>query len=104
MYPTGELTRLGLRKALIRVRIAGHRWQCTETGSELARPVEVVDGLWAKWRHISPIAKAVGVPLAALLARRLYRRLRKIATIAHYVPMVLAVARMVAGRRSSADA
>jgi hypothetical protein len=100
MYPTGELTRLGVRKALLRVRIASHRWQCAETGAELARPVELVDNLWDKWRHISPIAKAVGVPLVALLARRLFRRMRKIASIAHYLPMVLQVARMVAGRRA----
>jgi hypothetical protein len=100
MYPTGDLDRLSVRKALIRVKIAEHRWQCVQAGSSLARPIEVVDGLVAKWRRISPFAKIIGAPLLLLLARKMSRRLGPLATIARAMPLVFQTARMFAGRKS----
>jgi hypothetical protein len=101
MYPAGELTQLSVRKAMVRVRIAEHRWQCVEAGTELARPVEVVDGLLAKWRRISPVAKAIGTPLALLALRQLvFKRLRHIAAIARAMPLIFQTARMVSSWKS----
>jgi hypothetical protein len=100
MYPTGDLNRLSVRKALVRVRIAEHRWQCVESGAALARPVETVDGLLAKWRRISPFAKIVGAPLLLLLARKVSRRLGPLAMIARAMPLVFQTARLFTGRKT----
>jgi hypothetical protein len=98
MYPAGELTRLSVRKAMVRVRIAEHRWQCVEAGNNLSRPVEVVDGLLAKWRQISPVAKAVGTPLVLLAVKKLFlKRLHHMAGIARAVQVIFQTARMVSG-------
>ena len=72
MYPSGELNRLALRKALLRVRIAERRWECRQNGSELMRPVELADRGLAYWRALSPLVKVAGVPLLLMLTRRLF--------------------------------
>ncbi len=95
MYPTGELTRLGLRKALVQARIAQHRGQCLAAGAELARPLRTVDALLAKWRQVSPVAKVVGPPIALLLFRKLAHRLRHVTALARMLPFVFQTARMV---------
>jgi hypothetical protein len=95
MYPTGELTRLSLKKAMVQARIAQHRGQCVDTGAELARPLETVDALLAKWRQISPVAKVVGPPIALLLFRKVAHRLRRITSFARMLPFVFQTARMV---------
>jgi hypothetical protein len=108
MYPAGELTLLATRKALVRVRIAEHRWQCIEAGAVIVAPVEKLDHALAIWRRISPLAKVIGIPLAMLLARRFVKRAAKYGAFLKFAPIVLQAARMVAGmrgkRRSAADA
>jgi len=97
MYPTGDLERLSMRKALVRLRISAHRGECIEHGAVLARPIETVDDLLAKWRRISPIAKVVGAPVLFWVARKLFRRLGPLAKFARAMPVVFQTARMVSG-------
>lgn len=104
MYPTGELDALALRKAAVRLRIAGHRWQCVEAGAELARPLAWADDLWGRWRRISPIAKAVGAPVVLLVVKKLFGRFGQVASIARAVPLIFQTAKMVAGWKAKADA
>jgi hypothetical protein len=99
MYPSGELDQLAVRKAAIRLRIAGHRWQCVQTGAELARPIEWVDDAWDQWRRISPVAKAVGLPVLLMVMKKFSGRLGGFASLAKWAPMVFQTARMFAGQK-----
>lgn len=98
MYPSGELNRLAARKALVRLRIDGNRWQCAETGAQLMRPVELLDRGLGYWRALSPLVKIAGVPLMLMLTRRLVGRAGRFAGIVRLLPSIFRTVRMFAGR------
>jgi hypothetical protein len=102
MYPSGELNLLGARKALVRVRIAEHRWQCIQAAGELSKPVEFLDRAWATWKKISPLMKMAGVPLTWMLVKRMkiFGRLAKVASFARTLPVILNTAKAVASWRA----
>lgn len=107
MYPAGELNELATRKALLRLRIATRRLECAQAASELARPLGWIDRAVAAWRRISPLTKAVGLPIAMFAAKKLFGRFGGIATAAgklpglfRHLPIVLQAFRAMAGRRA----
>ena len=100
MYPSGELSSLAARKALLRVRIAERRWQCIEHGARLARPLAFVDRGLAAWRNVPPVAKAVGIPLIAYLGRRQLAKAGRLAALVKLAPLALRAARLVASRKT----
>jgi len=99
MYPAGELNLLAVRKALVRVRIAEHRWQCVHAAAELARPVDWVDRRIAQWRRLSPLLRMAGLPVIMLLVKKLklFSRFQEVAALARSLPLVITTARAVAG-------
>jgi hypothetical protein len=105
MYPAGELNLLAARKALVRVRIAERRWQCAADAAEASRPLAWIDGALDCWRQLSPLTKAVGLPLVLLAAKKLAGRfgrsplLRLLPTLLRSLPVVFRTAQAVAGRR-----
>ena len=74
MYPTGKLTELATRKAVLQARIAVRRWECAAAAVELARPVALLDRGIAAWRRISPIVKLLIVPGGLFLTQWLRKR------------------------------
>jgi hypothetical protein len=101
MYPTGELNVLLARKATLRRRIAVRRWQCVEDAQEIARPLAVIDRIYATWKKIRPWVKIAGVPAALLLARSLGGRFRMLRSLGRWAPLLVSIFRGVSKRPRS---
>ncbi len=108
MYPTGDLTELAQRKAILQARIAIRRWKCAQSATELARPLEYVDRGIAMWRRVAPFAKVLAVPAGLMLTRVLGRRKAPgrrrsglIGTLFTVLPLVIRGAKLVQGLRSA---
>ena len=104
MYPSGELDDLAARKELLRVRIAIRRMQCSVAAAELVRPLELIDGLHARWQAISPLVRVAGVPLFLVLAKKFLSRggKAKWLMIFRSLPVVMRAAQAFARTRASA--
>ena len=96
------MNRLEARKALLRLRIAERRLACAEAGAELAEPIALIDRGWLLWKRISPFVKALGVPAAMLLGKKLFRRGTKVASWARFLPLALQAFRFVVPKRPAA--
>jgi hypothetical protein len=108
MPSDGELTRLAERKLLLQARADVRRWECAAAAAELARPLAYVDHGYEAWRRISPIARALGLPLG-LIATRLVQRRRghrarsgRWATLLSAVPAVIRGIKLVNSLRAAA--
>lgn len=105
MYPSGELRILAARKALLEARIAARRWQCAQHSARLAQPIAWIDRAYTQWSRISPVVKALGVPLLFGLGRRMAkRRGGMVSGVLRYAPLVLQGWRMFAKSRARAEA
>ena len=69
MYPSGELSNLARRKAVLQARISLDRLRCVALAAEVARPINWLDRALNQLRKISPIVKLAAVPLGLLLSR-----------------------------------
>lgn len=76
MLADEQLNQLAARKELLRARIGLRRLQTVVIAGELARPLALVDRGIALWRQISPLLKAVGIPLGLLGLKRWFGRSR----------------------------
>lgn len=104
MYPTAELNALDRRKAELRQQIAVTRLQCAALAGEVAKPLELIDRIRARWRKISPIAKLAAIPLALLLRRGALRRgmrLGSLASVWRWAPLVVSGLQMLRARRGA---
>ena len=72
MYPQTDLKYLEQRKSNLRGRIHARRSACAEELGRVLRPVVWGEGLWAKWKAISPIVKLTAVPVGLLLRDKLF--------------------------------
>lgn len=72
MYPQIDLDYLAQRKASLRGRIHIRRSECAVALERVLRPVVWGEGLWVKWKAISPIVKFGAVPLGLLLKNKLF--------------------------------
>jgi len=95
MYPERELTRLGARKAVLRMRIGLRRIQCAQAAAQVARPIEWLDRAREILRRIQPLAMLAAVPIGLLAGRSSNRPLRVLGSIARLVPIVFGAARGV---------
>lgn len=100
MYPTGELTKLAARKDLLRRRIALRRVVTIVVARRIARPLHLLDRIVGEWRRLSPLVKLAGVPLGALLGRRLHRKRRVIGQLIRWGPVLASVWRGFAAART----
>lgn len=55
MYPTGELTGLARRKALLRQSIARRRNECVAAAARVAQPIEWYNRARDLWRRLAPL-------------------------------------------------
>ena len=106
MFGSAQLTALAARKAFLRERLALRRARAVIEARRVARPLHVADALWQRWRQLSPLVKALGLPWALWTGRRLVRRRRTAAglvgTALRFAPLVLAAFRAFKrGRRSA---
>jgi hypothetical protein len=92
MYPQAELTRLAAHKAALRRGIALRRAACTSAAARLAEPIAWLDRMLATWRRLAPLAQLAAVPLAALATRTLFPRLKFLAPLLRWAPLVVSVA------------
>jgi hypothetical protein len=96
MYPSGELNGLAARKEFLRARIAVRRAECAQAAHQIARPIALIDRGLERWRRISPIVRAVGLPLALMLLRKFMNRRHptsKWSTISQALPTVMRAVR-----------
>ena len=100
MYPSGELSLLAARKAVVRRRIAQRRWQCVQDAAALARPLGWISRVVEVWQRISPLVKIAGVPVILTLTRKFFGRAGRVASLARLVPLVLQTAKMVSRWRA----
>lgn len=103
MYPSGELRILAARKALLEARIAARRWQCAQHGVRLAQPIAWLDRACAQWQRISPLVKALGIPVLFGVGRKMAKRGGVVSGVLRYAPLVLQGWRMFAKARTRAD-
>jgi hypothetical protein len=93
MYPTGDLKRLAIHKAILVRDIGRRRADIAEAAARVARPLQWVDKAWSYWRRFSPLAKVLGLPLGAIAARTVFKRLGAIGSLAKWAPLILNVVR-----------
>ena len=93
MYPTHDLKRLAAHKAAMRRGIALHRAQSEASLARLAQPLEWLDRMLASWRRLAPLAKFAAVPLAFLATRSVFSRLKFLAPLVRWAPIVFSAAR-----------
>lgn len=74
MYPSGQLKELAVRKAVLQQRIAVQRARCVLEAAQILPPLQLADELILKFQRMSPLLRAVGLPLGAWLGRRLLQR------------------------------
>ena len=111
MYPNGELNRLAARKTLLQARIAVRRLECTLAVAEIARPFAWIDHLLQTWHRVSPMLKALGVPLALLITRILTRKRKgkptgksKFAALMTALPIIMRFVNMIKDARAGRGA
>lgn len=75
MYPQPDLNLLALRKRTLMHRIRVRRDECADQAHEVLKPVVWIDGLYAKWRAISPLAKLAAVPVGLFITRKFMPKL-----------------------------
>jgi len=75
MYPQPDLSLLALRKHALMHRIRVRREECAGQMHEVMKPVVWIDGLYAKWQAISPIAKLAAVPVGLFVTRKFMPKL-----------------------------
>lgn len=90
MYPDAELTRLSAHKAVLRTRIAVRRAACAAAFHQAARPLALLDRLHALWRRISPLARAIALPVGLFLGRRALPRTGFFGRVLRWSPVVFA--------------
>src|SRR5690606_8967111 len=78
MFASRKLDELAERKLQLHARITVRRMECVVAVSDLAQPIALVDRAWALWRQVSPLAKAVGIPLGLFFFKRLFARRKRI--------------------------
>jgi hypothetical protein len=107
MYPQRELTRLAGHKAALRRHIAVHRAQCVVAAAQVARPLAWLDRAWSFWKRFSPLAQIAAVPLGFFARRSAFSRLKTLAALARWGPLVLGAVRGIGAafksRAESAD-
>lgn len=103
MYPAGELELLARRKTFLRLRITMHRMQITQASSRLARPLGVIEQLWAKWRQISPFVKMAAVPLGMMAKKKFFPKMRIFSALVKWGPAIFSSLRSM-GVGASGDA
>jgi hypothetical protein len=101
MYPSRELKRLEAHKAWLLRDIARHRANCATAATRLARPLDWVDKAWGYWRKFSPLAKVFGLPLGAIAARAVFKRLGALGSVARWAPLIF---NLVRGFKTGASA
>jgi len=72
MYPQIDLKYLEQRKASLRGRIHVRRSESAVAIERVLRPVVWAEGLWMKWKAISPVVKLTALPLGFLLKNKLF--------------------------------
>ena len=95
MYPQRELAQLAAHKAALRRNIALHRAECVAAAARVARPLAWLDRVVALWRRLSPLAAISLVPLGLLLKRTFGPRLRILASLVKWGPLVFGAVRGV---------
>jgi len=108
MYPAQELIRLATRKAALQADIALCRAMCADAASRAARPLAFIDRMMAFWRRLSPVAQFAAAPLAILVQRSVFPRMKFLPQLLRWGPLVVGTVRMIGGvvrnrHRSSAD-
>jgi hypothetical protein len=108
MYPSGELSRLASRKALLHARIAVRRWECAAAVVEISRPIAALDRAAQTWHRISPFVKLLGVPLGLLITRIVSRKRKgkptgksKFAALLTALPIIMRGINMVKDARAA---
>jgi hypothetical protein len=102
MYSQRALTELAAHKAALRGRIARRRADCVLAAREMAEPLRWLDAAAARWRQVSPVLKAVALPLGILLGRAATKRTGLLGTLIRWGPLALGAIRAI--RRPSARA
>jgi len=95
MYPQRELARLAAHKAALRRNIALHRAECAAAAARVAQPLEWLDRVVAFWRRLSPLAVLAAVPLGFIVRRTIGPRLKILASLVKWVPLVFGAVRGV---------
>lgn len=70
MYPQPDLNVLAQRKQTLMRRIRSRRAECAAQAVEVLKPAVWAEGVYAKWRAISPLAKLAAVPVGMVLLRK----------------------------------
>jgi hypothetical protein len=87
------LTALAASKAALRQRITRHREECARAAGRIAQPLQWLDSVADRWRHLSPLLKAVALPLGVLLNRAVAPRPGVISTLLRWGPLALGAVR-----------
>lgn len=94
-----ELTALGVRKELVRMRIAARRMQCVAAVEQLAPTIALADRGVTLWRSIPGRAKWIGIPAAFFLVRKFGKRFGGAAGLLRQAPAIIRLARSFAAPR-----
>jgi len=90
MYPQADLNILAFRKQALIHRIRMRRDECEIHAREVLKPVVWAEGLYEKWRAISPLVKLVAVPAGLMATRKL---MPKVGGLLNWAPMALKIFR-----------
>ncbi|MBA4138293.1 MAG: hypothetical protein C0518_13355 [Opitutus sp.] len=94
MFASRQLIALETRKGFLRDRIALRRARAVIEARRVARPLHVIEDLYAQWRRLSPVLKTLGVPFALWTGRRAWKRRRGVlGTALRWTPMIIAAVR-----------
>lgn len=72
MYPQANLEALAQRKQALLSSIRTSRAECAAHLSVIAKPIVWAEGLYARWKAVSPIVKVAAVPVGVMLKRKLF--------------------------------
>lgn len=72
MYPQGNLDRLARRKRALLIDIRARREDCAAQVQQVLQPVVWAEGIYARWKAISPALKIAAVPVGVMLKRKLF--------------------------------
>ncbi len=93
MYPQSELGALAARKVALQLEIVRLRGQCAAAADQVARPIEWLDRAVTASRRVAPMLPLVAPPLLRVLGGALFPRVKLIASLVRWAPLVYGAVR-----------
>jgi hypothetical protein len=89
MYPQPNLDLLSRRKLALLETIRERRSDCAGQLEKVLQPVLWAEGMYARWKAISPAVKLAAVPVGVMVKQKLFPAGGVVGGLLRYAPMAL---------------